>query len=56
MSTAAHPLPYAVPYGSGRARPKGAFPWVPAFIVFQLLCQMVLIVGALLVSLRRELP
>lgn len=45
MSTAAHPLPYAAPYGAGRARPRGAFPWVPAFIVFQLLCQMVLIVG-----------
>ena len=45
MNTAAHPLPYAAPYGSPRARTKGAFPWVPAFIVFQLLCQMVLIVG-----------
>jgi hypothetical protein len=45
VNTAAHPLPYAGPYGSPRARARGAFPWVPAFIVFQLLCQMVLIVG-----------
>ena len=45
MSTAAHPLPYAPPYGRARARAKGAFPWVPAFIVFQLLCQLALIVG-----------
>jgi hypothetical protein len=45
VNTAAHPLPYAAPYGSPRARARGAFPWVPAFIVFQLLCQMVLIVG-----------
>jgi hypothetical protein len=45
VSTTAHPLPYPAPYGSARTRPRGAFPWVPAFIVFQLLCQMVLIVG-----------
>lgn len=45
MSTAAHPLPYAAPYGSPRQRPRRAFPWVPAFIVFQLLCQMALIAG-----------
>lgn len=45
MSTAVHPLPYAAPYRSPRKRPKGAFPWVPAFILFQLLCQMALIVG-----------
>jgi hypothetical protein len=45
MSITAHPLPYAAPYGPPRTRPKGAFPWVPAFIVFQLLCQMALIVG-----------
>ena len=45
MSTAAHPLPYAAPYGSPRTRPKRAFPWVPAFIVFQLLCQLTLIMG-----------
>ncbi|HST62925.1 MAG TPA: hypothetical protein VLK84_29730, partial [Longimicrobium sp.] len=45
MNTAAHSLPYATPYGAGRAKPKRPFPWVPAFIVFQLLCQMVLILG-----------
>lgn len=44
MSTAAHPLPYAAPYGRPH-RAKGAFPWIPAFIVFQLLCQLALIVG-----------
>lgn len=45
MSTAAHPLPYAAPYRSPRTRPRRAFPWVPAFILFQLLCQLALIVG-----------
>lgn len=46
MNTAAHRLPaYATPYGAPRARPPRAFPWVPAFIVFQLLCQLTLIVG-----------
>ena len=44
MSTAAHPLPYAAP-ARPRGRPKDAFPWVPAFIIFQLLCQLALIVG-----------
>lgn len=45
MNTVARPLPYAAPYGTPRARPRAAFPWVPAFIVFQLLCQLVLITG-----------
>jgi hypothetical protein len=45
VNTIARPLPYAAPYGSPRARPRAAFPWVPAFIVFQLLCQLVLIIG-----------
>ncbi|MBW3570465.1 MAG: hypothetical protein KY467_05115 [Gemmatimonadetes bacterium] len=45
MSTAAHPLPYAAPYGTPRGRPRAAFPWVPAFIIFQLLCQLALISG-----------
>jgi hypothetical protein len=45
VNTVARPLPYAAPYGSPRAQPRGAFPWVPAFIVFQLLCQLVLITG-----------
>lgn len=45
MNTLARPLPYAAPYGAPRARPRAAFPWVPAFIVFQLLCQLVLIIG-----------
>lgn len=44
MNTAAHPFAYAPPFGAGR-RQKGPFPWVPAFIVFQLLCQLTLIVG-----------
>jgi hypothetical protein len=47
VSTTAHPLPYAAPYGAPRSRPKGAFPWVPAFIVFQLLCQLALISGGI---------
>lgn len=45
MSTAAHRLPYVAPYGPARTRTRGPFPWVPAFIVFQLVCQLVLIVG-----------
>jgi hypothetical protein len=45
VNTVARPFPYAAPYGGARARPRRAFPWVPAFIVFQLLCQLVLIVG-----------
>ncbi len=45
MNTTAHPLPYAAPYGRPSPRPRGGFPWVPAFIVFQLLCQLVLISG-----------
>lgn len=44
MNTVARPLPYPAYYG--RPRPgSGAFPWVPAFIVFQLLCQLALIMG-----------
>lgn len=45
MNTAAHPVPYAAPYGRPGRRARGAFPWIPAFIVFQLLCQLALIVG-----------
>jgi hypothetical protein len=45
VSTAAHPFAYAAPYGPGRRRPKGPFPWIPAFIAFQLLCQLALIMG-----------
>jgi hypothetical protein len=45
VNTVARPFPYAAPYGTPRARPRGAFPWVPAFIVFQLICQLVLITG-----------
>ena len=45
MNTAAHPLPYGEALRRRPARPKRAFPWVPAFIVFQLLCQLALIVG-----------
>ena len=45
MSTAAHPLPYAEVLGRRHPRAKGAFPWVPAFIVFQLFCQLTLIMG-----------
>ena len=45
MSTAAHPLPYAEVLGGRRRRRRGAFPWVPAFIVFQLLCQLTLVLG-----------
>jgi hypothetical protein len=45
VNTVARPLPFAAPYGSPRARPRAAFPWVPAFIVFQLLCQLALIMG-----------
>lgn len=45
MNTVARPLPYATPFRDARRRPPRAFPWVPAFIVFQLLCQLVLIVG-----------
>jgi hypothetical protein len=44
VSTAAHPFAYAAPYGPGQ-RPKGPFPWIPAFIAFQLLCQLALIMG-----------
>ena len=43
MNTVARPLPY--PAYRGPRRRSGAFPWVPAFIVFQLLCQLVLITG-----------
>jgi hypothetical protein len=45
VNTAARPLPYAAPYGTPRAAPRAAFPWVPAFIVFQLLCGLALIAG-----------
>ena len=45
MNTAARPLPYATPYGAPRTRARRLFPWVPAFVVFQLLCQLALIVG-----------
>ncbi|HEX2080257.1 MAG TPA: hypothetical protein VHG08_21320 [Longimicrobium sp.] len=44
MNTVARPLPYPAYYGRPRPR-SGVFPWVPAFIVFQLLCQLVLIMG-----------
>jgi hypothetical protein len=44
VNTVARPLPYPAYYGRPRQR-RGAFPWVPAFIVFQLLCQLVLISG-----------
>jgi hypothetical protein len=47
VNTAAHPLPYAAPYGRPPARPRGGFPWVPAFIVFQLACQLALISGGI---------
>jgi hypothetical protein len=47
VNTAAHRLPYAAPYGTPGRRARGAFPWVPAFILFQLLCQLALIVGPL---------
>ena len=46
MNTVARPFPaHAAPYGSPRAPSRGVFPWVPAFIVFQLLCQLALITG-----------
>ncbi|MBW3655833.1 MAG: hypothetical protein KY444_06980, partial [Gemmatimonadetes bacterium] len=45
MNTAAHAVPYAVPYRGARRRPARPFPWVPAFIVFQLACQLMLISG-----------
>ncbi|HEY7769711.1 MAG TPA: hypothetical protein VIB55_16195 [Longimicrobium sp.] len=45
VNTAAHPVPYAVPYRGARRRPRQPFPWVPAFIVFQLACQLMLISG-----------
>lgn len=45
MNTAVHPAPYtSAPVRLGGAR-RRAFPWVPAFIVFQLLCQLLLISG-----------
>jgi hypothetical protein len=47
VNTAAHPLPYAAPYGRPPARPRRGFPWVPAFIVFQLVCQLALISGSI---------
>jgi hypothetical protein len=43
MSTAVRPLPYASPVP--RRTPARPFPWIPAFIVFQLVCQLALIVG-----------
>jgi hypothetical protein len=47
VNTAAHPLSCAAPYGRPPARPRGGFPWVPAFIVFQLACQLALISGGI---------
>jgi hypothetical protein len=44
VNTAAHPLPYAAPFRTP-ARQLQPFPWVPAFIVFQLFCQLMLISG-----------
>jgi hypothetical protein len=44
VSTVAHPFPRAASFRAPSRR-KGAFPWVPAFIIFQLLCQLALIVG-----------
>ena len=46
MNTATRPLPYAAPYRRFPGR-HGPFPWVPAFIVFQLVCQMMLLVGGI---------
>lgn len=43
MSTAARSLPYAAARRAGTAR--RAFAWVPAFVVFQLACQLVLVFG-----------
>ena len=45
MNTAAHPARYAVPARALGRAPRRAFPWVPAFIVFQLACQLALISG-----------
>jgi len=45
VSTAAHPLSRVAPYVAPGVSRRAAFPWVPAFIVFQLLCQLALIVG-----------
>jgi hypothetical protein len=47
VNTVARPLPYTTPYGRPPARPRGVFPWVPAFILFQLLCQLALISGSI---------
>lgn len=44
MTASVRPLPRAATFGTP-ARRRGPFPWVPAFIVFQLLCQLVLITG-----------
>jgi hypothetical protein len=44
MNTVARSVPYAA-YRPLGARARRPFPWVPAFIVFQLLCQVALIVG-----------
>lgn len=38
-------LPYAAPYGAPRTRARRGVPWVPTFIVLQLLCQLALIAG-----------
>ncbi len=43
MSTFAPAVPYAAVHGA-RGAPR-AFPWVPAFVVFQLVCQLVLVFG-----------
>jgi hypothetical protein len=45
VNTIAHPLSYAEALGRPRRRAKKPFPWVPAFIVFQILCGLVLIMG-----------
>jgi hypothetical protein len=43
VSTAVRPLPYAAPAAAPAA--ARVFPWVPAFVVFQLVCQLVLVFG-----------
>lgn len=45
MSIAARPLPYAALRPARKA--AAPFPWVPAFVVFQLVCQLVLVFGDL---------
>ncbi|HEY0024077.1 MAG TPA: hypothetical protein VGB24_14245 [Longimicrobium sp.] len=45
MNTAAYPAPYAAAGRAAARRPARPFPWVPAFIVFQLACQLMLISG-----------